>query len=229
MGAGSDGLVNPENYKTTKKHHHRDTSPRESTQASVAQLAATVIHETPHKIQINIVATLIKWTSSMGKGTMVDELISDLSAETNFSEITAPLASFEEMTKSVPEEAPLWKLSCALELFSAEKVIERTRPNPDESRFIASSEIAHFASAKEKVMMVERMIRDHRLAFVPMLAKITGNETTAKKTVRVLGRQVVRLCLNKPPKATYFQYGCSSGKVDADKLATLQESWLKWA
>ena len=61
---------------------------------------------------------------------MVDELISDLSAETNFSEITAPLASFEEMTKSVPEEAPLWKLSCALELFSAEKVIERTRPNP---------------------------------------------------------------------------------------------------
>ena len=77
--------------------------------------------------------------------------------------------------------------------------------------------------------MVERMIRDHRLAFVPILAKITGSETTAKKTVRVLGRQVVRLCLNKPPKATYFQYGCYSGKVDAEKLAALQDSWLKWA
>ena len=87
----------------------------------VGQVAAKITSQSAIKLNVTLVALLIKYACDLGLGSLVDELVSDHCREVNPNETTVPHALFDELSKSIPKTYMFAKKTIALEAYSREK------------------------------------------------------------------------------------------------------------
>ena len=138
----------------------------------------------------------------------------------NANELTICHGILEVIATNIGREYPLWKAHCVMAAFSDEKTVQRTRPTPDESRFIVGSEVSALATKPENMAMCEKAIRENRQTYEPILE--TTVAAGAKKFLQKFGIQVVRMSLAKSADTKLFPYGSKNEKLTEKRLHALE-------
>ena len=137
----------------------------------VGQVAAKITSQSAIKLNVTLVAALIKYACDLGLGDLVDELVADHCREVNPNDTTVPHSLFDELAKSIPKKYVLCKKVIALEAYSREKLEEKVRPLPDIGKFITMPEVMVLGKNLEKLEALEEWLRKSRLTVAVDMSK----------------------------------------------------------
>ena len=70
----------------------------------VGQVVANITSQSAIKLNVTLVAALIKFACDLGLGDLVDELVADHCREVNPNDTTVPHSLFDELAKSIPKK-----------------------------------------------------------------------------------------------------------------------------
>jgi len=195
-------------------------------QIRISAIVAQVTSQSIMKVSPNMIGCIAKYVTEQGSGIYIYEWLEYLQRHVNPKETTVSATWLEELVTHIQKRFVIFRANLSELQFNRSTVMAQIRPLPDIGRFTSVADLASLAKNVPRLELCETFMRENRLQFQQVLAKLT-DDTMAREYLRALEHNVCRMAIGKPLESDKFSPGVV-GAVSKEKLDTMRVAWVRW-